>query len=589
MIERLFENAPWKRTLFFIVADFLLFYLAFYTAYLLRFNLHIPPEHILSSSKLIFPMIMIKIVLFYLFHIYFITWRYFVLSDTKKILYALVVSYFIFVAYVILVHEGAFPRTVIMIDFLLSFLFVVGLRLAKRMFNTISRELDYHPTIIIGANQKALSIVGNARSGEIGYDPLAIIDDQKSVINSYIANIKVHPMSKMESLIKKDKINSAIITKEYPPKELDSLFETLSTLGVTNIKLSKLLGDKHESLSNISIEDLLARKPKDLDTAVIESFIKDKVIMITGAGGSIGSEIVRQCDKFGAKKLLLLDHSEYNLYQINEQVLNTETVTLMQSVVDKKLLEKSFKRYKPEIVIHAAAYKHVPLCEENIEGAVLNNIIGTKNCIDFSIAYGVERFVFISTDKAVRPTNVMGATKRVCELYAQNVQSDKTRITAVRFGNVLGSSGSVIPKFKYQIEHNIPLSVTHPDITRYFMLIPEACQLVLQAAAIAQENELFVLDMGEPIKIVDLAKKMLKLYGKEDLGIIFTGLRSGEKLYEELLLNENDKKTIYNSIFVTSATKYDIEKLNDDIELLLKSQEKLEALKNIVPEFEHKM
>ncbi|HIP30911.1 MAG TPA: hypothetical protein EYG83_08925, partial [Sulfurospirillum arcachonense] len=219
MIERLFENAPWKRTLFFIVADFLLFYLAFYTAYLLRFNLHIPPEHILSSSKLIFPMIMIKIVLFYLFHIYFITWRYFVLSDTKKILYALVVSYFIFVAYVILVHEGAFPRTVIMIDFLLSFLFVVGLRLAKRMFNTISRELDYHPTIIIGANQKALSIVGNARSGEIGYDPLAIIDDQKSVINSYIANIKVHPMSKMESLIKKDKINSAIITKEYPPKE----------------------------------------------------------------------------------------------------------------------------------------------------------------------------------------------------------------------------------------------------------------------------------------------------------------------------------------------------------------------------------
>jgi len=588
MIERLFENAPWKRTLFFIVADFLLFYLAFYTAYLLRFNLHIPPEHILSSSKLIFPMIMIKIVLFYLFHIYFITWRYFVLSDTKKILYALVVSYFIFVAYVILVHEGAFPRTVIMIDFLLSFLFVVGLRLAKRMFNTISRELDYHPTIIIGANQKALSIVGNARSGEIGYDPLAIIDDQKSVINSYIANIKVHPMSKMESLIKKDKINSAIITKEYPPKEL-ALFETLSTLGVTNIKLSKLLGDKHESLSNISIEDLLARKPKDLDTAVIESFIKDKVIMITGAGGSIGSEIVRQCDKFGAKKLLLLDHSEYNLYQINEQVLNTETVTLMQSVVDKKLLEKSFKRYKPEIVIHAAAYKHVPLCEENIEGAVLNNIIGTKNCIDFSIAYGVERFVFISTDKAVRPTNVMGATKRVCELYAQNVQSDKTRITAVRFGNVLGSSGSVIPKFKYQIEHNIPLSVTHPDITRYFMLIPEACQLVLQAAAIAQENELFVLDMGEPIKIVDLAKKMLKLYGKEDLGIIFTGLRSGEKLYEELLLNENDKKTIYNSIFVTSATKYDIEKLNDDIELLLKSQEKLEALKNIVPEFEHKM
>lgn len=589
MIERLFENAPWKRTLFFMLADAVLFYFAFYASYLLRFNLHIPPEHILSSSSLVLPIIMIKIVLFYLFHIYFITWRYFVLSDTKKILYALVLSYFIFVGYVVYVYAGPFPRTVIMIDFLLSFLFVIGLRLSKRLLNTLSTESDYHPTIIIGANQKALSIVGNAKSGEIEYAPLAIIDDQKSVIHSYIANIKVYPMHEMEALIQKNSINSAIITKEYSAKELDILFEKLSSLGVTNIKLSKLLGDKHEKLQNISIEDLLARKPKDLDTEVIESFIKDKVIMITGAGGSIGSEIVRQCDKFGAKKLLLLDHSEYNLYQINEQVLNTPTETLMQSVVDKKLLEKSFKRYKPQIVIHAAAYKHVPLCEENIEGAVLNNIIGTKNCIDLSIAYDVERFVFISTDKAVRPTNVMGTTKRVCELYAQNIHSGKTHITAVRFGNVLGSSGSVIPKFKYQIEHNLPLSVTHPDITRYFMLIPEACQLVLQAAAIAEKNELFVLDMGEPIKIVDLAKKMLRLYGKEDLGITFTGLRSGEKLYEELLLNENDKKTIYNSIFVTSATKYDIEKLNDDIELLLKSQEKIKALKNIVPEFEHKM
>jgi FlaA1/EpsC-like NDP-sugar epimerase len=260
----------------------------------------------------------------------------------------------------------------------------------------------------------------------------------------------------------------------------------------------------------------------------------------------------------------------------------------MQSVVDQKLLEKSFKKYNPQIVIHAAAYKHVPLCEENIEGAILNNIIGTKNTIDLAIEYGVEKFVFISTDKAVRPTNVMGATKRVCELYAQNIENKSTLITAVRFGNVLGSSGSVIPKFKKQIERNEPLSVTHPDITRYFMLIPEACQLVLQAASIAKNRELFVLDMGEPIKIIDLAKKMLKLYNKEELGINFTSLRSGEKLYEELLLNESDKKTIYNSIFVTSATMYDLDKLNSDIENLLQSDDKIEALKKIVPEFKHK-
>jgi UDP-N-acetyl-D-glucosamine 4,6-dehydratase len=390
-------------------------------------------------------------------------------------------------------------------------------------------------------------------------------------------------------LIQKENITAAIITKEYTPKELDVLFEELNKLGVTHIKLSKLLGEKHEKLQNISIEDLLARKPKDLDSTVIESFIKDKTIMITGAGGSIGSEIVRQCDRFGAKKLYLLDHSEYNLYQINEQVLHTPTETLMQSVVDKKLLEKSFKKHRPEIVIHAAAYKHVPLCEENVEGAVLNNIIGTKNVIDLAIEYEVERFVFISTDKAVRPTNVMGATKRVCELYAQNVESHSTSITAVRFGNVLGSSGSVIPKFKQQIEQNQPLSVTHPDITRFFMLIPEACQLVLQAAAIAKNHELFVLDMGEPIKIVDLANKMLKLYAKEDLGIEFTGLRAGEKLYEELLLDENDKKTIYNSIFVASPTRYEIDRLNKDIELLLQSVQKIDALKKIIPEFEHKM
>jgi FlaA1/EpsC-like NDP-sugar epimerase len=310
--------------------------------------------------------------------------------------------------------------------------------------------------------------------------------------------------------------------------------------------------------------------------------------MITGAGGSIGSEIARQCELFKAKKIILLDHSEYNLYKIDQEISKVSTTTLMHSVVDRKLLNDSFKRHRPEIVIHAAAYKHVPLCEENIEGAILNNVIGTKNCIDLSIKYGVKKFVLISTDKAVRPTNVMGATKRVCEIYAQNIDSKDTLIATVRFGNVLGSSGSVIPKFKAQIEQNRPLTITHPEITRYFMLIPEACQLVLQAAAIAKDRELFVLDMGEPIKIVDLAKKMLKLYGKEELGIKFTGLRAGEKLYEELLLNENDKKTIYDSIFVTDARVYDISKLNKNIENLLQSDDKIEALKKIVPEFEHK-
>jgi FlaA1/EpsC-like NDP-sugar epimerase len=231
----------------------------------------------------------------------------------------------------------------------------------------------------------------------------------------------------------------------------------------------------------------------------------------------------------------------------------------------------------------------VPLCEENVEGAVLNNIIGTKNTIDLSIKYGVSKFVLISTDKAVRPTNVMGATKRVSELYAQNVDAKQTLITGVRFGNVLGSSGSVIPKFKKQIENNKPLTITHPDITRYFMLIPEACQLVLQAASIAKNSELFILDMGEPVKIVDLAKKMLKIYDKQDLKIIFTGLRKGEKLYEELLIDASDKDTRYDSIFIAPKTKYDIDSLNSDIEELIRAKDQIAKLKDILPEFKHKI
>ena len=589
MIDTFLKPTNISRAIFFIIFDFILFFISFFIAYQLRFNFHVPVDYVESFWSLVWYIIFIKIVLLFIFKIYFKTWRFFILNDARKLLTALIIADLIFVVFLRLYYEGLFPRSAIMIDFVLSFLLILAFRFSKRAFIDVAKLSTFNPAIIIGANQKAMHVIGSANKNEINFHPLAIVDDQKSVINSYLYDIKVHSMSEMASLIKKDKINSAIITKEYETQALDELFEQLNNLGVTNIKLSKILGDKHESLSNISIEDLLARKPKDLDSDVIESFIKDKVIMITGAGGSIGSEIVRQCDRFGAKKLLLLDHSEYNLYQINEQVINTPTETLMQSVVDKKLLEKSFLKHRPEIVIHAAAYKHVPLCEDNIEGAVLNNVIGTKNAIDLSIKYGVERFVLISTDKAVRPTNVMGATKRVCELYAQNVKSDDTLITTVRFGNVLGSSGSVIPKFKKQIEQNQPLSVTAPDITRYFMLIPEACQLVLQAAAIAKKNELFVLDMGEPIKIVDLAKKMLKLYGKEDLGIHFTGLRAGEKLYEELLLDENDKMTIYNSIFVAKSTMYEIEKLENDIETLLQSSKKIEALQQIVQEFVHKI
>ncbi len=575
------------RALFFIVADILIFYGSLYFSYLLRFNFHIPQLFVQSFLELVWILVLIKITILYLSKIYFITWRYFVLRDVRKILIALIISYIIFVLYLLTLYDGAFPRSAIFIDFLLSFLLIVSVRFSKRIYQDLSKSDSLNPTIIIGANQKAISVINSANNGEINFFPVAIIDENRSLIDTYLSNLKVYNSDKLEHLVEKFAINSAVLTTSYKTDELDELFEKLNSLGITNIKLSKLLGSKNETLRDISIEDLLARHPKDLDQKAISSLIKDKVILITGAGGSIGSEIVRQCAKHGAKQLLVLDHSEYNLYTISQELEFANVVTLMLSVVDKKMFEKVFQRYKPEIVIHAAAYKHVPLCEENVEGAVLNNIIGTKNCIDLSIKYGVCKFVLISTDKAVRPTNIMGATKRVSELYAQNVDSKNTLITGVRFGNVLGSSGSVIPKFKKLIEQDLPLTITHPEITRYFMLIPEACQLVLQAAAIAKNREIFILDMGESVKIVDLAEKMLKIYGKSDLGLRFTGLRKGEKLYEELLIDDGDRVTKYDSVFIAPKTKYDIEKLNFDIEELLVTSKKAEKLKEILPEFNH--
>jgi UDP-N-acetylglucosamine 4,6-dehydratase len=256
------------------------------------------------------------------------------------------------------------------------------------------------------------------------------------------------------------------------------------------------------------------------------------------------------------------------------------------NIIDRETFEKIINDTKPDIVIHAAAYKHVPLCEANVQSAIMNNIVGSRNVIDSAIAHNVSKIVIISTDKAVRPTNVMGTTKRIVELYAQNVDPKNSEIVAVRFGNVLGSSGSVIPKFKAQIEAGGPITLTHPDITRYFMLISEACQLVLQAAAIARGGELFILDMGESVKIADLANTMIRLYATQPIEIVYTGLRPGEKLYEELLIDESEQKTAFESIMIARSTHYPIEKLQEDMEILIESENKIAALQKIVPEFQ---
>ncbi|MDD3044281.1 MAG: nucleoside-diphosphate sugar epimerase/dehydratase [Candidatus Delongbacteria bacterium] len=353
--------------------------------------------------------------------------------------------------------------------------------------------------------------------------------------------------------------------------------------------INDILMDKSffTQLREVDVKDLLARHPQDLDEGMIKDFIKGKRVLVTGGGGSIGSEICRQVCRYGAEQLIIIDHSEYDLYLINEELYCPRVIPVLQSVRHLDGLEKTFSEYRPQIVIHAAAYKHVPMVEYNKIEGITNNIIGTKNCIDLSVKYHVEKFVLISTDKAVRPTNVMGATKRICELYAQNMNHNGTEICSVRFGNVLGSSGSVIPKFKKQIQEGGPLTITHPDITRYFMLIPEACQLVLQAASIGHGGEILILDMGEPVRILDLAKSMLKLAGREDIEIKFTGLRPGEKLYEELLISETDRTTKFESITIAQARKYDITTLSRQIEELLVCDNIIGKLKEIVPEFNH--
>jgi FlaA1/EpsC-like NDP-sugar epimerase len=483
------------------------------------------------------------------------------------------------------------------ISFMLSelfvFIFFINLAMYSYYFARNMGATKTKSVVIYGAGSAGMKIYSEIK--ESSYKIECFIDDSKSLQNRSIDGVRIislerykaRNMGTVRDLLVIAMPSASIEQTAYIYENLSSVFDSIKVL--PSLKEMLLEGDYSKQLKDISVEDLLARHPKDLDKSLIGEFVKDKVVLITGAGGSIGSEIARQCASFGAKKLILLDHSEYNLYAIAEELKGIDKALVMQSVVNLSSLENTFAIHRPDIVLHAAAYKHVPLVEENISEAIINNVIGTKNTIDMAIKYSVAKFVLISTDKAVRPTNVMGTTKRICELYVQNVERRDTQIVAVRFGNVLGSSGSVIPKFKAQIEAGGPVTVTDPNITRYFMLIPEACELVLQAATLGQGGEIFILDMGEPIRIVDLAKKMIELSGKKDIKIEFTGLRVGEKLYEELLIDDSDAHTQYESITVAARTDYQIDKLDGDIEKLLNSNDKLAILKEIVPEFNHQL
>lgn len=578
-----------KRLTFFLICDFVLFTLSIFLAYELRFSGFIPNIFYESLIKAWLVLTALKFAFFALFGIYKVAWRFVSLNEARKIFIALALSECVFLGIFYLFDDffNPFPRSVIGIDFVLSYLFIGGLRISKRMFIDF-RRVRYEgstPCIVVGATSKALHLLKGAKEGSLGLYPVAVIDERKSLIGTYCDKFKVQSKNSIKDYAQNG-VKTAIIALKLNQDELKKLFDELVSYGISDIKIFSFT--KNET-RDISIEDLLARKPKDLDNKAVSAFLKGKVVLVSGAGGTIGSELCQQCIQFGAKKLIMVEHSEFNLYQINEKLsTHKDKITpVLLSILDENALDELLAHHKIDLILHAAAYKHVPLCEQNPNAAVLNNIQGTKILCDLAKKNGVKKFVMISTDKAVRPTSIMGCTKRVCELYALNLSEANFEVSCVRFGNVLGSSGSVIPKFKAQIDANLPLTLTHPDIVRYFMLVSEAVQLVLQAAAIAKGGELFVLNMGQPVKIMDLAQKMLLLSGKTHLPIKITGLRKGEKLFEELLIDEKDIQTKYESIFVTHSEKCDLKKLNSQINELLHSSNVAQILAQIVPEFKH--
>ncbi len=516
----------------------------------------------------------------------------------------------------------------IAISFGISTLGIVLFRFVFRQaFLTIAvdgKKYQKHRTMIIGAGQACRMILNEIKNAQTDpknpahkYEPVCLIDDDPDKQGTSIMGIPVRGTTQdIPKWCKNEAIDLIILAipslnDKKRKRILDIASETSCKIKIIPY-LTEMLSDGNEptqiisKAQDIKIEDLLGREPVTFDSEDVKAYIKDKVCMVTGGGGSIGSELVRQVFKYSPKQIIIVDIYENNAYEIQQELYmdygsDINLVTLIASVRDYDKMNLIFKKYKPNIVFHAAAHKHVPLMETVPEEAVKNNIFGTFNCATLAEYYNVEKFVMISTDKAVNPTNVMGATKRCCEMIIQYMAQNysNTDFITTRFGNVLGSNGSVIPLFKKQIETGKPVTVTHPEIIRYFMTIPEAVSLVLQAGAMAQGGEIFVLDMGEPVKIVSLAENLIRLYGKvpyKDVEIKFTGLRPGEKLYEELLMSEEGlKETANKKIFIGNQIKIDADSFLAELQELKEAANKndseltLKILSDIVPTFHHKI
>lgn len=594
-----------------ILIDALLINIAFFMAFFLRFDYRIvePYFTLYKQSFIIFTLA--NIFTFIFFKQYHKIWRYVNLKDLIDLMVVITIGSAgsSLILFLLQIH---LPRSIYPLSWLLNIILIISSRLFYRYIMSNSKvkikNIVFRNTLIIGAGSAGQMLIRELRAHpEIGLKPVAILDDDRSKIYRSMEGIPiVGTLDDIVKAVKENEIDEVIYA--IPSASRTVLRKVIDSLSELHMKVKTLPGIYElvngkvsvSQLRDVDINDLLGRDPIKIDLDEISSYIKDKKVMVTGGGGSIGSELCRQIAKFNPSHLIILDIYENNMYDIQQELLrkypDLRMTCLVASIRDEKKLNIIFKEYKPEIVFHAAAHKHVPLMEDSPHEAVKNNVYGTLNLVRCANAYGVKRFVMISTDKAVNPTSVMGATKRICEMIIQSFDKvSETEFVAVRFGNVLGSNGSVIPLFKKQIAEGGPVTVTHEDVKRYFMTIPEAVQLVIQAGAMANGGEIFVLDMGEPVKIIDLARDLIRLSGFEpdvDIPIKITGLRPGEKLFEELLMTDDKyTSTKHDKIFIEKPgfNDYDglvltLEKYKSKIDDM-DTYEIKEFIKSIVPEY----